>query len=576
MPIATATGATIEIDGKPLPADVRERVVEVVVEQDVHLPASFEIKIVDPERAADVGLPVKIASKVTVSGASVDGAPEPVLTGEVTALEAEYADRGSFFVIRGYDLAHRLHRGRRTKVFSQAKYSDIASQVASAAGLQAGTIDDSGQVKAHVPQVAQSDWAFLCELADEIDFELSVVDGKLNFRKPTDASQAPGVGTYGSTIPLQLIFGEDLLEFEPRLSAAGQVDIVEVRAWDPVSKQAIVGSAPAASTSVALKDTPAALSNPLGSSRYVSVQPRSIDQASADRRAARLAQLLGSTFAEAVGIARGNPAIRAGAAVSVSVVGAPFVGRYVLSHVRHAFDARGYRSHFTASGRQERSLLGLVGRTGPSRGEGPLDGGIRGVVTAVVTDVNDPSAAGRARLRFEWLAADYVSDWARVSMPGAGKVRGAVWLPEVGDEVLVAFEHGDVRRPVVIGGLWNGQDAAPPYGVPNGKPNARALVSMKGHKLVLHDEDNGESIELATAGGISIILDDVNHKVSIIASGSTKVSIEAGGDVAIASKANVTIAAGSKLTLTGQTGVELKSGATTVVKGQVLQLNPPG
>ena len=573
MPVATATatGATVEIDGEVLSASVAARVAEVIVDQDVHLPASFEIKLTDPDRTATVDVPVKIASKIKIGGASVDGTPSTVLSGDVTALEAEYSEAGSFLIIRGYDLAHRLHRGRRTRVFTQVMYSDVAQQIASDAGLDAGQIDTTGQVKDHVPQVDQSDWSFLRELADEIDFELSVVDGALHFHAPTDASQAPSQGTYGSTVALQLIFGEDLLEFRPRVTAAGQVDTVEVRSWDGLNKQVLVGTAQTASSTASLDQDPQALSGLFGSAKLVSVEPRATDQDSADKRADRIAQQIGTTFAEASGVARGNPEIRAGRAISVSVVGDPFVGNFTLSHARHVFDQRGYRTSFVASGRQERSLLGLV--RGATRA--PAAAAIAGVVTGVVTDAGDPNSLGRVKVQFQWLSEDYVSDWARVAMPGAGPSRGVVWLPEVGDEVLVAFEHGDVRRPMVLGGFWNSTDTAPPYGVPNGKPNARALVSLKGHKIVLHDESDG-SIELATPKGLTVLLDDDNGRISIKAGGGAKLVIEADGDISISGQGNVAIKAGASLSLSGASGLELKSDATTTVKGQMLQLNPPG
>lgn len=575
MPAATATGATIEIDGEALSADVAGRVAEVIVDQDVHLPASFEIRFSDPGRTATDDIPVKIASRVKVTGAAVDGPPSPVLSGEVTALEAEYSETGSFLVARGYDLAHRLHRGRHTRVFTQVMYSDVAQQIASDAGLDAGTIDTTGQVKDHVPQVDQSDWSFLRELADEIDFELSVIDGALNFHAPTDASQAPTQGTYGSKVTLQLIFGEDLLEFRPRVTAAGQVATVEVRSWDGINKQAVVGTAQTAASNASLDQDPQALSGLFGDAKLVAVEPRAIDQDSADKRAARIAQQVGTTFAEATGTARGNAEIQAGRAISVSVVGSPFVGSFTLSHTRHVFDHSGYRTQFVASGRQDRSLLGLV--RGATPGGTGVSGGapIMGVVLGIVSDTGDPDNHGRVKLHLPWLADDYVSDWARVAMPGAGSSRGVVWMPEVDDEVLLAFEHGDVRRPIVLGGLWNSSDTAPPYGVPNGQPNARALVSLKGHKLVLHDENDG-SIEVTTPKGLTVVLDDDNGQISIKAGGGAKLSIDADGDISISGQGNVTIKAGASLSLSGASGLDLKSDATTTVKGQMLQLNPPG
>lgn len=573
MPAATATGATVEIDGQALSPSVAALIAEVTVDQDVHLPASFEIRFTDPGRTATEDVPVKIASRVKISSAPVNGDPAPVLSGEVTALEAEYSQAGSFLIVRGYDMAHRLHRGRKTRVFSQAMYSDVAQQIASDAGLDTGTITPTTQVKDHVPQVDQSDWAFLRELADEIDYELSVVDGALNFNAPTAAANSPGEGTYGSRLPLQLIFGEDLLEFQPRITAVGQVGTVEVRAWDGLNKQTLVGSAQTDSSSVAIDQNPQKVSGLFGDAKLVSIEPRAIDQDSTDKRAARIAQQVGTTFAEATGVARGNPALQAGRAISVSTVGKPFIGSYTLTHTRQLFDQTGYKTQFVVSGRGDRSLLGLV-RSGSAAAPAATPK-ISGIVMGLVSDTGDPKKLGRVKLQFPWLDDGYVSDWARVAMPGAGPNKGIVWMPEVGDEVVVAFEHGDVRQPVVLGGLWNSTDTAPPYGVPNGQPNARALVSLKGHKLVMHDENDG-AIEIATPKGLSVVLDDDNGQITIKATGGAKLSIEAEGDISISGGGNVQMKASGTLSLSGSGGVDLKSDGTTTVKGLPLQLNPPG
>src|SRR5262249_61062526 len=151
-----------------------------------------------------------------------------------------------------------------------------------------------------------------------------------------------------------------------------------------------------------------------------------------------------------------------------------------------------------------RALLGLasVGATkGSHRAAGPP---VPGLVIGQVTDIADPENMFRVKVSFPWLSDDYESWWARVAQPGAGGDRGLAWLPEVGDEVLVAFGHGDVRAPYVIGSLYNGVDAPPEAGqlidTAAGQVIRRVCVSRTGDRLGLWDGDSGRGGPRAPAG----------------------------------------------------------------------------
>jgi phage protein D/phage baseplate assembly protein gpV len=563
----------VQIDGSDLPVAVAARIEEVVVDDSLHEPDTFLIRFTDPERTVLDDSGVKVGSSVRISvGGLKDDAPAPLISGEVTSVEAEYGEVGSSLIIRGYDKSHRLARGRHTETYRNVKYSDIAGRIADRASLDRGRIDDSGAVFELVSQANQSDWDFLGQLAREIDFEVAVVDDALDFRRPPDASTAPPEGDFDSSDPLQLVLGDELLEFRPRISGAGQVSRVEVRGWSVADKAAIVGTAPAGTSSASLPDDPATLASRFGDATFVSVDAGPADQRTADRLAGRYAELVGSTFAEATGTARGTPKLRAGKAISVAVVGEPFEGRFTLTRTRHVYDlVHGYRAHIEVSGRQDRSLLALASGGPGGAGISPGSGRSRvvGVVTGVVDDIDDPQKLGRVRVRLPWLSDDYVGDWARVALLGAGPNRGAVWLPEHDDEVLVAFEQGDITRPVVIGGLWNGKDQPPTYEVDQGRQKFRSLVSRRGHTLTLRDGDDSSTIELTTSDGkLSLVLDETNGEIKLTADGTTKVTISAGGDLAIKAQ--------GQLTLEGQQGAELTSSATVKVKGQAVQLNPPG
>src|SRR2546430_14175747 len=222
-----------------------------------------------------------------------------------------------------------------------------------------------------------------------------------------------------------------------------------------------------------------------------------------DGAAASIAEIISGSFAEADGVAMGNPDLKAGSTVSVGVVGDRFEGQYTLSGARHVFGENGYRTHFVISGRQDRSLLGLAS-LGASNGHASAGGQpINGVVVAIVTDNNDPNNAARVKLKFPWLDDSYESDWARLAQLGAGPNSGALWIPQVNDEVLVAFEHGDIRRPFVVGNLYNGVDT-PNEGsglFDNGKVKRRGFIFRRGDKIIFFDDPNKSGIALISSGG---------------------------------------------------------------------------
>ena len=565
----------VEVGGSPLSDGLAQLLELVVVDDHLHLPDMFMLSFRDSGHDVAKQANLQIGTKVKISVPSPEGGSGATLLidGEVTALEAEYDALGSRAVVRGYDGSHRLHRGRFTKTYQNVKDSDIAQTVAQRAGLETGTIDDSGTTHEHVSQVNLSDWVFLHARADEIGFEVAVSEGKLHFRKPVPSQDAPGQGSFQSTDPTQLVMERNLLEFRPRVSSSEQVSDFKVRGWDPQAKQAVVGSAPAGTASVQLPATPGDLAQKFGGHTFTEVDHPLTTQREVDATARAIADQLGSAVAEAEGVARGDPKLRAGTAVSVNAVAPDFVGRYTLTHTRHVFDAHaGYRTRFEVSGRQDRTLLGLVTNGAhPSSASGPP---VFGVVVAQVTNNNDDKKLGRVKLKFPWLSDNYESDWAWMTQFGAGPDSGAVFLPEVNDEVLVAFEFGDVRRPIVVGALYNGKDK-PRLGdnlLDNGKVKRRGVVSRKGHRFVLFDDDGKSGIALLTSNGqIRISLNETKNEIHLYCKG--KVRIEAQDDISITSQKKVSIE-GQQLEMTGHSSAKLSSDSTVEIKGpQSIKLN---
>ncbi len=563
----------VELDGKPLPAETVPLLIAAYVDDSQQLPDAFVLRFRDPNRQVLGQLGVKVGSSAKVS-VQVADAPQPavLIQGEVTALEAEFDQGGTFTVIRGYDQLHRFFRGRVTASYLQSTASDIAKTIAQRAGLRVGEVTSTRTVYDHYSQAGQTDWEVLSALAKANNLEVSVRDGVFGFTPPAAASAAPAAGGTAQTQPLVLTLGKDLLRFRAVLTSAGQVDTVEVRGWDVATKLPLKASKPAKTERIELPTvTPEQLAKAFGGPAHVATDIPYRTQAEVDEAVRVLADELASSFAEFEGTARGRPELRAGAAVSIDGLGTPFDGKYTVTTSRHRFDPQtGYTTSFAVTGRRDRTLLGLTAG-GVRRGGG-------GVSIGQVSDANDPEHAGRVKLTFPWLSDDYVSDWARTVQAGAGKDRGTEIVPEVGDEVLVAFEQGDIGRPVVVGGLFNGIDtmASGPADLVDGgtgEINRRSLVSRKGHRLDLMDAAGNEGIRATTTGDkLTLVMDHGGATITVHADG--KVKIEGSQGITIDSASADLDLKGSKITLAATSGVSVDGGggAVDVKAGSTLSL----
>jgi uncharacterized protein involved in type VI secretion and phage assembly len=189
-----------------------------------------------------------------------------------------------------------------------------------------------------------------------------------------------------------------------------------------------------------------------------------------------------------------------------------------------------------------------------------------GVVIGVVTNNNDPQKMGRVKIKFPWRESSDESNWTRIATAMAGKDRGTYFLPEVGDEVLVSFEHGDIQHPYVIGALWNGQDK-PPETNKNGKNDIRTIKSRCGHKIIFNDEQGKESLEIETKSGQKIVLDDSagKEKVEITDKNGNKILIESAQNAMnISSKMKISIQAPM---------IEIKADSMLTLQGGLAKIN---
>lgn len=183
-----------------------------------------------------------------------------------------------------------------------------------------------------------------------------------------------------------------------------------------------------------------------------------------------------------------------------------------------------------------------------------------GVFSALVLDIKDPDDQGRVKITLPWSPDpkdERYEAWARLATLFGGNERGSWFVPDVDDEVLVAFEHGDARRPFVLGGLWNGRDAPPQNMDESGENNKKVLCSRNGVRITLDDQSGREQLMLETPGGQKITLKDGPGAVEITDSNNNSVKLESTG---------ITITAAAKVTIDASQ-VAVSAGMVTVDAG---------
>ncbi len=559
--------AVITIDGNTLPSRYSDSLLEVSIDTTLHLPTMFVMRFLDENIELldeDVLLPGK---EVEIKLGYGDSEPEVVVNGEITAVEPDFTEELTMiFTVRGFDRAHRLNRSTRTRVFVQMKDSDIVREIANDANLTL-EVDETTQVHDHVFQDNQTDLGFLQERAQRLGFEVFVDDKTLVFR----ASE----GRRGN---VPLIWGDTLRRFQPRLTLARQVDEVTVKGWDPTTKKEIIGQAQRGQTATKIKigdDGGTMASEAFSSAQHIVVRRPIRNQAEADTLAQSMLNTFGAEFVEAEGIAQGNPVLVAGHIITVDNIGSRFSGDYMVTAATHTYSQDDYDVYFRVEGAYTRTMADLVSNTDSRVNASQW----MGVFPAVVTNNKDPREMGRIKLKFPWLDDQLQSDWARIVSIGSGANRGIFWLPEVNDEVLVGFEHGDFNHPYVIGNLWNGEDKPPEEAnnIVGSTVNVRTIQSRSGHVIRFSEEEGDNFIEIQDASGANLIKFDTQSQAMQITSNGN-VTVSAGGDAVveavnadIIADANITIDAGAQLTIKGAI-INVESSGILTLKGSMVQM----
>ncbi len=579
MPSSLSLTPVVELEGQKLAEKWLSALVELRVERQYQVPTRVTMRFSDfgYELLSSPTLRLGHAVKVSQHGGA------DLAEAEITSIGAEQrpGDNPEIVVV-ALDKSHRLGRATQVKVYKASTYSDIVSKMAQDAGLTPSV--DSTTLQLEYLMQAESDLVLLTELARRTGFDWWMEGSKLHFAKPAKKGD------------VTLTLGDTLLSFSARVSGVTPSE-VKVDGWDRTKQESVSSSAssadvPKASSDLAdLLDSPPA---PFGSATVFSAGLGVQSSAEAEALAKSVYNRAVTSAVTAKGVAYADAAITLGATAVIKGAG-PLSGSYPITEVEHVFrPASGFVTRFVSGERRPTTLVDTLGGlvaapagayTGPAH--------LRtGVTVGVVTNNNDPSHSGRVKVRFPGLSQNMESDWARVVSVGGGAKRGSVWIPEIDDEVLVAFEGGDARQPVVIGGLYGQKSTMPVAKVENSEVQTRAMTSRLGHVISFLDGTTPatEAVEIVLAGE--------KHKIHLgkdklavtvpsgtpveVTAGNTSLKFSNSGDITLEAT-NITIKATNELKLQAaqasvqaQATLDIKANAKLGVSGGILEMQSNG
>ena len=540
----------IRIAGVFLAADITNQVIRVKYDNDLDVASMFSLvmrnadnKLLD-SALFDLGKTVEIHM-------GYGNNLQPMILGEVTSIEPEFPESGTpTITISGYDKSYRMrHNQPEPKQYRYVNDTLIAAELAVINGL-IPIVDPSPIFHLQKPIMQSgSDMAFLKERALANFFEVYVWWDKLYFQFPRPQGEA-----------YVLEWGKSLSSFSPRISSTGLAGLQVIRGYSEDLAQTIVAFAMAPSLNI--ED----LVEKLGSSgfelltslgRRVWRTHKLESPVDAFTLATSLLQDILQGLYEGTGRCIGIPDLRAGTYIEIRGIGKRFSGTYRVRKATHTIDDGGYRTSFEVTQRSGSNFLGLLRKSMHESPPPNAQEKFYGVMVAKVSsnvelmDVPPAVPLGRVKVTFPGLSETVESGWARCLMPMAGKDMGLYFLPEVDDEVLVAFEGGNLSSPVVLGSVWNSKQL-PPATNSDTLNSVRMIKSKSGHTITFDDSPLAPKLVIKSSSGHTITCDDTKVSPSVTIqdkAGSTVTLDSTTGSVSISAKSNLNLKATGTISL---------------------------
>ncbi|MCK4734088.1 MAG: hypothetical protein KAT65_16670, partial [Methanophagales archaeon] len=499
---------SIKIGGKPQP-ELKNAVISLDVDESIEKASMFTMNI-------NEGLDLKTqkftwlenpllnpGNEVEINFGYAGKESKCLFKGTINALSPGFQSTGiPSLTVEGYDPSHAMQK-KMTEIKDDivVKHSDIAKKLATEYHIIDTDIEDSEKkYSKEERKKGENDYKFLRGLADKSGFEFFVLRGTLYFREPRDTKKGGVVKTFQH--------GKNLISFTPRLSMASIVKEVVVYGWDEKTKDRLEDNATLSdiTTDRDLKNLLEKFMKGSEDQKPKKLEDKALKTKEEVKKRAKVELKKAiNNFIHGSLECIGDPELTPGSSIKIVGIGTLFSGYYYITSAKHTFNDNGYRTTlgirrivFESEGGLSKSSVDLPLNL-LNQEDDALTGQFYGVFIGLVTNNEDDEKRGRVKVEFPWRGNSNESNWARVATVMAGKDRGTFFLPEVDDEVLVAFDRGDINHPYVIGSLWNGVDT-PPETNADGKNNIRKIKSRSGHEIIFDDnhKQKKEKIEIHT------------------------------------------------------------------------------
>ncbi len=484
----------VSISGRALEPLVAADVVEIDVREEVgrHGACTVLLQNWDPDRRA-----VRYADGPFVPGAELSVALgfhsdlTPVFAGVIASATAHFPGSGSPTLrVEARAKSILLEFPPRSRVLEEATDADVAAAVAADYGLTADAA--TGVSRESVVSDRESDWEFLKARAATLGWVLYVRDDALVLRPPAEPSSPPA-----------LEYTKDLVELHLTEDLTRAVDEALGVGWDVGTLESIESEQGDSAAGLDTGDRPthsAAVGDagwPLRTVR--DERPAEAAGDAADARAVGRQRDAALAHVHGHGSVSGRPELRCDGWVELVGVGPRLSGPHYLTAVRHRLSPGAYLTEFQVG--RPPALLPPAVAGGPGAA---LTGAA--LTVGVVETLDDPAGLHRVKIRMPWRADAGGAVWARLATLDAGDGYGTVFVPAVGQEVLVGHLDGDADAPVVLGQLHSGV-AVPPVTIDPDENAVRAIVTPGGHRLTFDDGDDAR-VALTSGKGHSVVIDD--------------------------------------------------------------------